>query len=158
HVGVVSEGPHLYRPARRAQGARLRYLRGPGRARQTALPRRQHGTARARRLRAFPGGTGRGAGRMTAIILAAGVGKRLLAVSNGRPKCLVEIGGRSLLARLLESLVAAGVRDVVVVTGFGDEAVRGAIGDGPAGARLRYAFNPRFREGAILSLYAAKDA
>ena len=95
---------------------------------------------------------------MTAIILAAGIGKRLLAVSNGRPKCLVEVGGKSLLARLIESLVAVGVGDVVVVTGFGDAAVRAAIGRGPAGARVRFAFNPRFREGAILSLYTARDA
>ena len=95
---------------------------------------------------------------MTAIILAAGVGKRLLAVSGGRPKCLVEVGGKSLIVRLIESLVAVGVRDVVVVTGFGDDAVRAAIGRGPDGARMRFAFNPRFREGAILSLWTARDA
>jgi len=35
---------------------------------------------------------------MTAIVLAAGVGKRLHAASRGKPKCLIEIGGRSLLA------------------------------------------------------------
>jgi choline kinase len=95
---------------------------------------------------------------VTAIILAAGVGKRLLAVSGGRPKCLVEVGGKSLIVRLIESLVAVGVRDVVVVTGFGDDAVRAAIGRGPDGARMRFAFNPRFREGAILSLWTARDA
>jgi choline kinase len=93
---------------------------------------------------------------VTAILLAAGVGKRLLGATGGRPKCLLEIGGRSLLARLLDGLAAAGVRDAVVVTGFGDEAVRAALGEGPAG--VRFAFNPRFREGAILSLWTARDA
>jgi choline kinase len=95
---------------------------------------------------------------MTAVILAAGVGKRLHAVSGGRPKCLIEIGGTSLLARLLSSLAAVGVRDAVVVTGFGDDAVRAALAQAPAGMRVRAAFNARFREGAILSLATARDA
>ena len=94
---------------------------------------------------------------MTAIILAAGVGKRLHAASGGRPKCLVEIGGKSLLLRLLESLAAAGVREAVVVTGFGEEAVRTAIGARPRGIKVRYVSNPRFDEGAILSLWAARE-
>jgi choline kinase len=95
---------------------------------------------------------------MTAVILAAGVGKRLHAASGGRPKCLIEIGGRSLLARLLDGLAAAGIRRAVVVTGFGDDAVRAALGDGPDGIRVDFAFNPRFREGAILSLWTARTA
>jgi choline kinase len=95
---------------------------------------------------------------MTAVILAAGVGKRLHAASGGRPKCLIEIGGRTLLRRLLDGLAAAGVRDAVVVTGFGDAVVRAAVGDGPKGIRVGFAFNARFTEGAILSLWAARDA
>ncbi|MGH7894999.1 MAG: NTP transferase domain-containing protein [Candidatus Binatia bacterium] len=93
---------------------------------------------------------------MTAIILAAGVGKRLHAASGGRPKCLIEIGGKSLLRRLLESLAACGVGEAVVVTGFGDAAVRAAVADPPAGIAVRTLFNPRFREGAILSLATAR--
>ena len=95
---------------------------------------------------------------MTAIILAAGVGKRLLGRSNGRPKCLIEIGGKTLVMRLLEGLAAAGVGEAVVVTGFGDEQVREAVGTGPEGIRVRFLVNPRFREGAILSLWTAREA
>ncbi|HZP43767.1 MAG TPA: phosphocholine cytidylyltransferase family protein [Candidatus Binatia bacterium] len=94
---------------------------------------------------------------MTAILLAAGVGKRLLAASGGRPKCLVPIGGQPLLVRLLESLAAVGVGEAAVVTGFGADAVRAAIGAGPAGLGLRWLFNPRFHEGAILSLWTARE-
>jgi choline kinase len=95
---------------------------------------------------------------VTAIVLAAGVGKRLHEVSAGRPKCLIEIGGRSLLVRLLESLEAAGVREAVVVTGFGAEAVEAAVREWPGGVRVRCVQNPRFREGAVLSLWTAREA
>jgi choline kinase len=95
---------------------------------------------------------------MTAIVLAAGVGKRLHAASGGRPKCLIEIGGRSLLARLLAGLAAAGVRDAVVVTGFGATAVEEAVAALATDMCVRCVLNPRFTEGAILSLFAARDA
>ena len=95
---------------------------------------------------------------MTAIVLAAGVGRRLHGSSRGLPKCLIEIGGQSLLHRLLGGLAAAGVAEAVIVTGFGDEPLRAAIGDGPPGLRVRYVFNPRFEAGAILSLWAARAA
>lgn len=94
---------------------------------------------------------------MTAIVLAAGVGKRLLAVSGGRPKCLLEIGGRSLLRRLLDGLAGAGVTDAVVVTGFGAESVAAAVRE-VRGIRVRCLVNPRYREGAILSLWTAREA
>jgi len=94
---------------------------------------------------------------MTAVILAAGVGQRLHAVSGGRPKCLIEIGGTSLLRRLLESLAACGVVEAVVVTGFGADAVRAAVASPPAGIRVRTLFNARFVEGAILSLATARE-
>ena len=94
---------------------------------------------------------------MTAIVLAAGVGKRLLAASGGRPKCLIEIGGRSLLARLLAGLATTGVREAVVVTGFGAAAVEEAVGALASDIRVRCIVNSRYAEGAILSLFTARD-
>jgi len=94
---------------------------------------------------------------MTAIVLAAGVGKRLLGASGGRPKCLIEIGGKGLLRRLLESVAAAGVSQAVVVAGFGDGEVRAALARPIDGIAVRCLTNPRFREGAILSLWTARD-
>jgi choline kinase len=95
---------------------------------------------------------------MTAIILAAGVGRRLHGVSGGRPKCLIEIGGKSLLVRLLEGLRAAGVAEALVVTGFGEDALRAAVRSAPVGIDVRCVSNPRYREGAILSLWTAREA
>ena len=95
---------------------------------------------------------------MTAILLAAGVGKRLLGLTRGRPKCLLEIGGRSLIVRLLEQLAATGVDEAIVVAGFGAAALRDAVGDGPGGIRVRWLHNERYEEGAILSLWTAREA
>src|SRR5262249_45676171 len=143
---------------RRASCPRIRDLRRAGQTSGRDFPHREHGRHRDRRLRTVPHGAERGAGPMTAIILAAGVGKRLAGAAAGRPKCLVDIGGRPLLARLLDAVAGAGVGEVIVVTGFGSDDVQQTIGAGPAGLTVRYLFNARFREGAILSLYTAREA
>jgi choline kinase len=74
-----------------------------------------------------------------AIILSAGKGSRLLPLTADRPKCLIELSGRTLLEWQLDSLEAAGVREVVVVTGFREDLV-----DSIAAARagVRTLFNP----------------
>jgi choline kinase len=55
---------------------------------------------------------------MKAIILAAGEGSRLRPHTIDRPKCLVEIGGKSLLESQLEVLRSQGIDDVVLVKGY----------------------------------------
>ena len=44
---------------------------------------------------------------MKAVILAAGMGTRLSPLTNSRPKCLVEVHGKSILQHQLESLAKA---------------------------------------------------
>lgn len=55
---------------------------------------------------------------MKAIILSAGQGSRLLPLTESTPKCLLPIGGRSLIEHQIAALGQAGVTEVVVVTGF----------------------------------------
>ena len=64
---------------------------------------------------------------MKAIILAAGMGKRLRASGWDQPKCLLPFGEFTLLDHVLGSLIAAGVRDVVVVVGYQSQQVRDAV-------------------------------
>lgn len=54
-----------------------------------------------------------------AIILSAGKGSRLLPLTAERPKCLIEISGRTIFEWQLDSLFAAGISEMVVVAGFG---------------------------------------
>ena len=51
------------------------------------------------------------------ILLAAGLGSRLRPLTDDRPKCLMDLGGETLLARLVRQLVAGGVEHLVVATG-----------------------------------------
>ena len=88
---------------------------------------------------------------MRAIIVAAGMGRRLAPYTDDRPKCLVEVNGRSILERQLDAYRAAGVDDVVIVRGYMKEkiAIEGA----------RYFDNDQFRENNILvSMFYAEPA
>lgn len=58
------------------------------------------------------------------VHLAAGQGTRLRPLTDDQPKPLVELGGRSLLERNVETLDSAGVSDHVVVTGYEAEQIR----------------------------------
>lgn len=55
---------------------------------------------------------------LEAIILVAGSGVRLRPLTLERPKCLLEVGGRTILERLLDRLADAGVSHAVLVTGY----------------------------------------
>jgi hypothetical protein len=58
------------------------------------------------------------------VVLAAGDGTRLRPLTSERPKGLVEVAGRPILTHCFESLVAAGVDELVVVVGYrGDDIV-----------------------------------
>ena len=77
--------------------------------------------------------------KMKAMILAAGRGERMRPLTDLVPKPLLEIDGKSLINRNIESLLAAGVRDFVVNTAWLSEALHSALGDGSAlGVRIVY--------------------
>lgn len=74
----------------------------------------------------------------TAVVLAGGLGTRLRPVVNGLPKALVPIGGRPFLSYLLSKLASAGMRNVVLCTGYRADQIRSAFGDSFDGLRLTY--------------------
>jgi len=92
-----------------------------------------------------------------AVILAAGIGGRLGDRTTSVPKPLVDLGGRPLIAYTIEALEAAGIEEVVVVTGYLGDQVREAL-TGAVRTPLRFVSNPRYLQGASLSLAAAREA
>jgi len=91
---------------------------------------------------------------MKAIILAAGVGKRLVGSVVEHPKCLLDLNGRTLLDRMLDALNEIGIVDITIVVGHLSEQIEQAL-QGRSGVKT--IFNPEFRKGAILSLWAARE-
>lgn len=87
---------------------------------------------------------------MKAIIIAAGMGQRLRPYTEDRPKCLVEIKGKSLLERQIEAYRSAGVEEIIVIRGY-----RGRQIQIPG---ITYVDNPHYRDNNILeSLFCAEE-
>ena len=61
---------------------------------------------------------------MTGVILAAGMAKRLRPLTDTKPKCLLEVGHRTLLERTVEAMHQAGISEFVVVTGYRANQIR----------------------------------
>jgi len=89
---------------------------------------------------------------MRGIILAAGKGGRLNGTAAERPKCLVDVGGISLVERQVRVLRASGIDDIVIVTGCQADRVRRACGH-----RVTYVENTRYAEtNSLYSLWLAR--
>jgi choline kinase len=78
-----------------------------------------------------------------AVLLVAGIGERLHPLTLHRPKALVEVGGESMLARSVRMLIAHGVEEIVLATGFEEGAVREAMRD--VTVPVSYCPNPHYR-------------
>ncbi len=90
---------------------------------------------------------------MRAIVLVAGVDWQLKPHTQTTPKCLMEIGGRSLLQRYLETFAALGLPETILVVGHQKEQVMAEAVRGPANVEVRFAVNEKFTRGNILSLW-----
>jgi len=61
---------------------------------------------------------------MIGVILAAGMAKRLRPLTDNKPKCLLEVGGKTLLERTVGAMLQAGIKEFVVVTGYCADQIR----------------------------------
>ena len=61
---------------------------------------------------------------MIGVILAAGMAKRLRPLTDEKPKCLLEVGGKTLLQRTVDAMISAGIKKFVVVTGYRENMIR----------------------------------
>lgn len=89
---------------------------------------------------------------MRAIILAAGRGSRLNGTAGELPKCLVKLGGLTLVERQIQVLRAAGIDDIAMVVGCQADRVRRACGQD-----VTYVENVRYAQtNSLYSLWMAR--
>ncbi len=95
---------------------------------------------------------------MQAIILAAGMGKRLGEYTQDNTKCMLEVNGIRLIDRALEHLHKLNVSRVVLVVGYKRQNVKDYVGSDFKGTPVVYVDNAIYdRTNNIYSLYQAKD-
>ncbi|EFK08382.1 nucleotidyl transferase [delta proteobacterium NaphS2] len=80
--------------------------------------------------------------QVTCVILAGGLGTRLRSVVSDRPKVLAGVESRPFLTFLLEQLIAAKAKEVILCTGFMADAVHEALGHRYKSLRIVYSAEP----------------
>lgn len=92
-----------------------------------------------------------------AVILAAGTGTRLRPLTLDTPKCLLDVGGKTILSRQLDRIAAAGIERVVIVTGYLADRVEEHLHRFPPALEVALAPNPDFATtGNCMSVLAAR--
>lgn len=90
-----------------------------------------------------------------AVILAAGLGSRLGDLADGRPKGFVEVGGMSLIERSVNKLFAAGIKRIVIGTGYREDCYQALAARDP---RITCRRNPDFATTGSMSTLLAVAA
>ena len=100
---------------------------------------------------------------MQALMLAAGMGKRLGRYTQNGTKCMVKVNGKALIEYAIEALVEAGLKKFIIVTGYRNEILKDYIQSkfndkNLNGMVIEYIDNPVYdKTNNIYSLWLAKD-
>ena len=95
---------------------------------------------------------------MQALMLAAGMGKRLGAYTNNQTKCMVKVGGKTLLEHAADALRAAGIRKFVIVVGYEGEKLMEFAREKLSDMELEFVVNKDYdTTNNIYSLYMARE-
>lgn len=91
------------------------------------------------------------------VILAAGMAKRLRPLTDERPKCLLTIGQRTLLQRTVDAMTAAGISELVVVTGYRAQMIRDFLTENYPTLTIHFIDNPDYaHNNNIFSLWLTR--
>lgn len=95
---------------------------------------------------------------MKAVILAAGMGRRLQTASGGLPKSMISIGGTTLIHRQIDSCLQAGVKEFIIVLGFRKGDLRKHILEKISEEQVIFVENPIYGEtNTLYSLWLTRS-
>jgi choline kinase len=78
---------------------------------------------------------------MQAIILAAGLAKRLRPLTDNSPKCLLDVCGKNLLHRTMENVIKNGINDFIFVTGYRENMIKDYLNKNFANVNIKFLSN-----------------
>jgi len=78
---------------------------------------------------------------MQAIILAAGLAKRLRPLTDTTPKCLLDLGGVNLLHRAMDNIIRNGIKDFIFVTGYRESMIKDYLNTYFRGVNIEFLTN-----------------
>ncbi len=94
---------------------------------------------------------------MKAIILAAGVGRRLGKTGQSQPKSLLRFEDKSLLQRHLEHLRHYQIEQVAIAVGYQAESIQAEIKAMGAESWVSTVYNPDYSQGSVVSLWTLRE-
>ncbi len=95
---------------------------------------------------------------MQAVILAAGLAKRLRPLTDTSPKCLLDVCGKNLLHRTMENILKNGINDFVFVTGYREEMIKDYLAKNFSAAKIHFLSNTDYaNNNNSYSLWMTKD-
>ena len=96
---------------------------------------------------------------MRALILAAGVSRRLYPHTYATPKCLLEVGGKAIIHYQLEALRELGVKDITMIVGYYREMLIANIETNFPDLRFNFVVNHHYFEtNTAYSVYASRES
>lgn len=100
---------------------------------------------------------------MQALMLAAGMGKRLGRYTKNGTKCMVQVNGKTLIEYAIEALIKVGIKKITLVVGYRSDVLKNFIASkfdesNLNGMKIEYIENPIYdKTNNIYSLWLAKD-
>ena len=93
---------------------------------------------------------------MKLIIIAAGKSSRLRTVTEGSPKTLLKVNGKTILNQIIENACFAGINHFVVITGYRHEYLENYIKSCDLGVKVDLVYNPDWDKANVISVLAGK--
>ena len=97
-----------------------------------------------------------GGGTTTAVIMAAGLGSRFGSMTETMPKGFIEVGGKAMVIRSIETLIECGIKRIIIGTGYHREWYERLAEQYP---QVETVFSPRYAEtNSMYTLYNSREA
>jgi choline kinase len=95
---------------------------------------------------------------MKGVILAAGIASRLRPLTDAIPKCLLQVGDKTILQRSIDNLIYNGIEEFIIGTGYREEMIREYVFQNYPSLNVHFVYNEIYdTTNSIYSFWLTKD-